>query len=237
VSDRGEWRWGQPRSAFEDQERDVDAEIAFHLEARVEENLARGLSLEDARAEAEARFGRVAAIRHDLLGAARTSRSRRRWRDALLDFGRDVRLAARGLARRPAFHSGRGSHARPGDRRQHGGLQPRGRARAPAPAGIGTPDALARVWFVLPSLGSSSMGEGTAIIPHPYLLDLEHTAPAVASLAGVTRSTVHVAVPAPTIPDRGGCKRRWRLAASRPRSSCARASGGCPDRTTHSIRG
>ena len=34
MSGRGEWRWGQPRSPHDEPERDVDAEIAFHLDAR-----------------------------------------------------------------------------------------------------------------------------------------------------------------------------------------------------------
>ena len=60
---RAMWRrylrfWGT------DVEADVEDEIRTHLQLRIEDNLARGLSLEEARREAMARFGDVDRVRH-----------------------------------------------------------------------------------------------------------------------------------------------------------------------------
>jgi predicted permease len=44
--------------------RDVDAELAFHLARRVDELMARGLTIDDARREAAARFGNLEFTRH-----------------------------------------------------------------------------------------------------------------------------------------------------------------------------
>ena len=42
--------------------REIDEEVRFHLDMRTEENLRRGMSPEDARREAERRFGRLTRI-------------------------------------------------------------------------------------------------------------------------------------------------------------------------------
>lgn len=43
--------------------REIDEEMRFHLDMRAEENLRRGMSPEDARREAERRFGRLTRIK------------------------------------------------------------------------------------------------------------------------------------------------------------------------------
>jgi putative ABC transport system permease protein len=83
--------------------RDVADEIAFHLESRASELEAGGLGPGAARRRAEQEFGDVAAARAELssLGRASVRRSRRAaWLEAT---GHEVLLAARGLARAPAF--------------------------------------------------------------------------------------------------------------------------------------
>ena len=83
-------------------ERDIDAELRFHFEARMEELVAQGLSREDARRQALSEFGDV----DDTRAALREIDSRvarRRNRAELLDaFVHDVVYSARALRRTPA---------------------------------------------------------------------------------------------------------------------------------------
>ena len=66
-------------------ERDVAEEIAFHLEMRVSELCARGLSERDARAQAEREFGDAEAAREELTAMAQR-RARAERRAALRDW-------------------------------------------------------------------------------------------------------------------------------------------------------
>jgi predicted permease len=84
-------------------EQEVDAELAFHLETRVDLLVARGLTPDAAEAQARREFGDLRAARAELaaIDRARVGRERRSdWREAL---AQDVRFAARALARRPSF--------------------------------------------------------------------------------------------------------------------------------------
>jgi predicted permease len=86
--------------------RQVDDEIAFHFAMCVDELVASGMTADQARAEAERRFGDVEAVRERLarLDRARLGEQRRAdWWSAL---GQDARYAARGLGRSPAFTVG-----------------------------------------------------------------------------------------------------------------------------------
>ena len=82
---------------------DIDDEMRFHLETRIEELVERGLSPHAARAQALEEYGDVPAIRKQLREIDRRTHGRResaeRW-DALV---RDVRFAARTLRRSPAL--------------------------------------------------------------------------------------------------------------------------------------
>jgi predicted permease len=83
--------------------RDVDDEIAFHLDSRAEEMEAQGLSPAEARRRAEVEFGDVSEARAELLARGRAGVRRSRLRGRVEAVGHEVRLAARGLARSPGF--------------------------------------------------------------------------------------------------------------------------------------
>lgn len=85
---------------------DVDEELAFHVDERVAELTAAGMSRVDAEREARARLGDVAHLRDDLVASTRR-RARRRdrieWLHAALQ---DARIAVRGFRREPMLVAG-----------------------------------------------------------------------------------------------------------------------------------
>jgi predicted permease len=82
---------------------DVDAEITFHIDMRVQELESRGVSAADARRQAEREFGDIGVARSDLVADDARAERRRTLADAAGDAGRDVRIAVRGLLRAPLF--------------------------------------------------------------------------------------------------------------------------------------
>ncbi len=82
---------------------DVDAELRFHFDERVEALIAEGIAPAAARARAEAEFGDVRAGRTGLVAIDRRMHRRRRRREAGILFAQDVRQAVRRLARSPVF--------------------------------------------------------------------------------------------------------------------------------------
>jgi putative ABC transport system permease protein len=84
-------------------ERDIDEELAFHIEQRVRDLIAQGRSDGDARRIALAEFGDLEASRRELAQVDRDRHRRERaaqWTDALR---LDVRHAIRALCRAPSF--------------------------------------------------------------------------------------------------------------------------------------
>src|ERR1044071_7240561 len=82
---------------------EVDDELRFHLEERIQAYIANGMSPEDARRAAIERFGNVAGVRDEcaqLLSEERKAEARRDWLD---DFRQDVRFAGRAAVRAPLF--------------------------------------------------------------------------------------------------------------------------------------
>jgi len=93
----------EPRIPGRNIERDVEDEITFHLESRINELIAGGQSEETARRNAEAELGDLPALRRELAAVDRHRRRRERaarWLDAT---AQELRLAARSLRRSPAF--------------------------------------------------------------------------------------------------------------------------------------
>lgn len=98
---------GGPRRRIgpEDPEREVDRELEFHLEMRAREFEAEGMSPEAARRAAEASFGDRAEVAAECTTERKRRNRRQRLRGVLGDVRADVRVAARGLRRDPAFAS------------------------------------------------------------------------------------------------------------------------------------
>ena len=82
---------------------DIDDEMRFHLETRIEELIERGLSARAARAQALEEYGDVAIVRKALRQIDRRAHGRREATERLDALQRDVRFATRMLRRSPAF--------------------------------------------------------------------------------------------------------------------------------------
>ena len=82
---------------------DVDDELAFHVESRVQEYIAAGMSPDAARREAFARFGDVERVRATVETIDHEHQADLRTAHMWDDFTQDVRYALRALRRTPAF--------------------------------------------------------------------------------------------------------------------------------------
>ena len=84
-------------------EREVDAELAFHLEMRIRELVEQGLPPDDARAAALARFGDVDRITETCRDLGRRRNVDMRRAEWLTELRHDLRYAVRGLRSSPGF--------------------------------------------------------------------------------------------------------------------------------------
>jgi putative ABC transport system permease protein len=80
---------------------DVDDELRFHLESRVEDLVASGSAPDAARAQAASEFGDVASVRQGLVSIDERLAARRDHREQLRDVGSDLEYAVRSLIRTP----------------------------------------------------------------------------------------------------------------------------------------
>lgn len=87
-------------------EHDVDDEMAFHVQMRVEQFMAAGLSREDAERSARAQFGDVSKVRTELVDIDRRARRRRGLMESLVDTKQDLVVAVRAIRREPLFAIG-----------------------------------------------------------------------------------------------------------------------------------
>ena len=81
----------------------VDDEIRLHMELRVQRLMALGMSEDEARAEAERRFGEAARTRRALERSALQREARISMREQLASWLQDVRYSVRALVREPLF--------------------------------------------------------------------------------------------------------------------------------------
>ncbi len=86
-----------------DRERDVDAEVAFHLESRTTELVKAGMSDEAARTQARREFGDVEDARQYMNRMATRADGVRRRRQFLTEIRQDVTFAVRRLRAAPTF--------------------------------------------------------------------------------------------------------------------------------------
>jgi predicted permease len=84
-------------------EADLDAELGFHFDMTVSELVRAGMPPEEARREAERRFGDVNRHRHALAAIDRTRAARAGRAEWWSGIAQDVRYAARGLLHHPGF--------------------------------------------------------------------------------------------------------------------------------------
>jgi predicted permease len=87
--------------------RRIDAEVAvefqFHLQERIEQFVAAGMSRQDAEAEATRRFGNLESYRQVVQRIDEETMRNQSFSDAINAAGREVRLAGRALLRTPVF--------------------------------------------------------------------------------------------------------------------------------------
>ena len=82
---------------------DIAAEFEAHLQMKADALIRTGFSPEDARREAEARFGPLERFAVECRTIDQAERRERQWREWWLGMLHDLRLAGRGLLRAPAF--------------------------------------------------------------------------------------------------------------------------------------
>jgi putative ABC transport system permease protein len=96
------FRLARKRSG-ETRQREVDAELRFHIDERIEELVAGGMPRAQAEREVRARFGDVATVRAELESIDATIDRRRSRSEWMATMARQARLALRALVRRPTF--------------------------------------------------------------------------------------------------------------------------------------
>lgn len=147
-----------------DVRRDVDDELALHIEMLVEENIAAGMSADAARAAAERRFGDYTAFEHECLhiGEERERMIRRAERFSAL--GQDMKHVARTVVKSPGFALttifvlalGLGANA---------AIFSVVNSVVLRPLGYAEPDRLVQVYETFPMSGGGS-GSGSVSIPN-----------------------------------------------------------------------
>lgn len=82
---------------------EVDADLGFHLEMRMRELVEKGMDPDEARAEAERRFGDLARVKRECVEIAERRERKMRWEEWATDWRQDLRVAWRQLAGRRGF--------------------------------------------------------------------------------------------------------------------------------------
>jgi putative ABC transport system permease protein len=100
-----EWRrlFRLPRATHRSVAAEIDSELEFHLQMRIDELVALGRTPAEAREEALRRFGNLAEARSSLVVGGTIRARRSRWATWLTDLRQDIGFAFRGLRRKPGF--------------------------------------------------------------------------------------------------------------------------------------
>ncbi len=213
--------WPGLRRAFRlgraaDVEREVEDELDHHFDLAVRELTERGLGAEEARREAQRRFGDVAATRRRLVALDRgraASERRADWWGAL---GQDLRYALRGLRLRPGFAAavivtlglGIGANA------TMFGIVDRLLLRPPAY--LAEAGRVHRVWFIQPT--SEGTDRADTHTSYRRYLDLQATTKAFDVVAAYVDPSVAVGIGTDVQEEHilGVTGSYWRLFAMRP---------------------
>jgi predicted permease len=99
MGKRARWRSALRGGA----EEAVDLEILHHIDELTDRLIAAGASADAARLEAEARFGDMKRIRHDMVKESRAKERRMQLGELAASIVADLRYAVRGLRRNPVF--------------------------------------------------------------------------------------------------------------------------------------
>ncbi|GLC23874.1 ABC transporter permease [Roseisolibacter agri] len=158
--------------------RDVDDELQFHLESRVQELLAAGHPREEAERLAAREFGDVRAAREELTAIDRERLRRRGWAESFASWRQDLRFAWRTLRRRPAFSAtvlltialGLGVT---------GAVFSVADAALLRPLPYAAPDRLVHLWRT-----ATNAPDARGDLSYPELLDLRERARSLAGVAG-----------------------------------------------------
>ncbi|MEX0893751.1 MAG: ABC transporter permease, partial [Gemmatimonadota bacterium] len=204
MSRRGPGRWRRLLDGFRPPvEEDVHDEVDFHIAMRARDNERAGMDREEARREAERRFGdreRVAGEVTGLLADQARTHRRREWLGGIL---RDVRIGTRALARRPGYTAavvltlalGIGATTAIFSVAEWAILRPL--------PGVAAPEELITVRFEPEA--RAGQGVSFAFISHADASDLTRApAPAVAGLTASAFNQAHVVVPGGAAPERRG---------------------------------
>jgi len=93
----------RPGAVRPDSDADIREELEFYLAMRTEELVRQGMSPEEAREEAERRFGNLGLIEGNLKRQLRRRQRREEWRALVADLWQDIKFAARSFRRSPGF--------------------------------------------------------------------------------------------------------------------------------------
>jgi putative ABC transport system permease protein len=179
--------------------RDVDAEVTFHLGERTAELIARGISADAARAQAEAEFGDVAAVRSGLVAIDTRLAERRSLRERWEWLGQDVRYVWRSLRRSPGFVVAVALTLALGLGANAAIFSLLDRLFVQAPGGVSRPDTVHRLYRTQPPsaddnlparpAASAPAGEIVPQFNYPEFRVLKRTLPPAAQLAGYATGT------------------------------------------------
>ena len=82
---------------------EIDRELRFHIEGRIDELVAQGYTRQQAEREVTERFGDVTTVRNELEEIDTVTHRKREFGEWRSTFARDLQHAVRGLTHRPAF--------------------------------------------------------------------------------------------------------------------------------------
>jgi len=197
MEGRGEDGWGRSDRPREDLERDIDDEIAFHEAMRTRDAEARGLSPQEARADARRRLGDLDEVRREMRRVGRARIRARARKELPGDLLRDLRLATRTLRRRPLFTTMAALTLALGIGASTAVFSVANQVLLRAVPGVAAPDSLVAV-----TVATEGAPDAAFVFSHRDYLELRRGAPAFAALAASQGIDANVWLPGTDAPRR-----------------------------------